>query len=44
VLGAEEPDEVGVAIRRPKPRNDILDRTFRVGLPLSGDAVEIEEE
>ena len=44
VLGAEEPNEVGVAIRRSEPRNDILDRAFRVGLPLSGDAVEVEEE
>jgi hypothetical protein len=44
MLGAEEPSEVGVAIRRAEPRDDVLDRSFRVGLSRSGDAVEIKEE
>jgi hypothetical protein len=44
VLGAKKPNEVGVAIRRSEPGDDILDRAFRIALPLSGDAVEIQKE
>ena len=44
MLGAKKPNEVGVAIRRCEPGDNILDRAFRIALPLSGDAVEIQKE
>ena len=44
MLGAEEPNEISITVRRPEPRDDILDRTYRVGLPLSGDAIKVQEE